>query len=150
MLSRPLRIAALQGSPAAVGRKRGPPEGPCSLTCSRTRRIIAVRFLCWPTSSATASCTKRPASGTGRSSGNKPALPRARAEWNPPSRLFVAPASRRRWFFLGQPRTRVLRLSRPDLELEGEATSHLFAKATKRWGTRHQEGAARDGCATRR
>src|SRR5216683_628131 len=30
--------------PAAVGRKRGPPEGPCSLTCSRTRRIIAVRF----------------------------------------------------------------------------------------------------------
>src|SRR5713101_7589566 len=44
MLSRLLRIAAFQSSLAAVGRKHGPPEGPCSLTCSRTRRIIAVRF----------------------------------------------------------------------------------------------------------
>src|SRR5208282_5650066 len=36
--------------------------------------------------------TKLPASGIGRSSGNKPALLRARVEWNPPSWLFVAPA----------------------------------------------------------
>src|SRR5216683_2296360 len=38
------RIAALQSSLATVGCQRGPPEGPCSLTCSRTRLIIAAKF----------------------------------------------------------------------------------------------------------
>src|SRR5712664_3876002 len=38
------RSAAFQSSLATVGCQRGPPEGPCSPTCSRTRPIIAVRF----------------------------------------------------------------------------------------------------------
>jgi hypothetical protein len=52
-----------------------------------------------------------------RSFGNKLALPRARAEGNPPSWLFVAPSSRRRCFFLGQPRTLSCRLRRPSCGL---------------------------------
>jgi hypothetical protein len=83
MLFRPLPIAACESFLAAVGRKCGPLEGPCPPTCSRTGPIIAARFLCWRTSSATACCTKLPASGIRRRCENRPASPRTRAERYP-------------------------------------------------------------------
>ena len=66
-----------QSSLATVGCQRGPPERTmfAYMFSHDGPPIAAQGFCCWPTSSVTASSTKLPASGNGRSSGNKPALP---------------------------------------------------------------------------
>ena len=75
--------AASRYTRAGVGRPLGPPTPPCSRTCSRTRPITAAKSCCSPTSSAIASSTPPPASGTGTNSGKRPAS-RSPARAEPP------------------------------------------------------------------
>src|SRR5579859_2217645 len=66
------RSGASRNFRAEVGRERGRPERLCSVTCFRTRRIIAGKSACWRINWAIACPSKRgPESGGGTSSGRR-------------------------------------------------------------------------------